>query len=87
MGQILNDPKTHKTTKHKCWDEIPKTGRELTDGTNRLENQAVGIVFRCSCGKLYHTVRDLSSWSKWTKAGLCLRFKYRNEGKDDNGQF
>jgi hypothetical protein len=90
MGQLLkgpNQPTNATRLGHNCWYEIPKTGRELLDKSNRLEDQPIGMVFRCDCGKLWHTVKDMSSWSKWKRAGWILRFKYRNDGLGDNGQF
>jgi len=79
MGQFLDSRGKVAQEAHYCLKEIPRNYHVLNDGSSSVRDQPVGLIFRCSCGKLWTTVRDLSQWSIWQKAGWRMRYKYRHD--------
>jgi hypothetical protein len=82
MGKIIVDEKIV----HKCNKEFPDyKGFIYYDGTMHIKDRPAGIVFRCSCGKLWVTRRQfaMSDYTLWRRAGLILRWKCRGKGYDE----
>lgn len=74
-------------SKHRCYDELPLTKGARDSSFFSIDysrKQPIGQIVRCSCGRLWKTVKWVhNGWSQWKRAGPILIIKCWGKGYEN----